>query len=103
MVGGECQPAAAPDDARQCRQGHDGRDFRAYEADELPTFKKLGLKARELTVHDLGRAKAISESESDQAGQELVQHESVGVTRRHYRRKAAVVEPRPSVKKEVAK
>lgn len=75
----------------------------AYKSAWARVRAKLGLKARELTVHDLGRAKAISESESDQAGQELAQHESVGVTRRHYRRKAAVVAPRPSVKKASAK
>lgn len=79
----------------------DGHPFtqEAYKSAWARVRKKLGLKARELTVHDLGRAKAISESDSDLAGQELAQHESVGVTRRHYRRKAKVVTPRPSVKR----
>lgn len=71
----------------------------AYKSAWGRVRKKLGLKAREITVHDLGRAKAVSESESDVAGQTLVGHESVGVTRRHYRRKTATVQPMPAVKR----
>lgn len=71
----------------------------AYKSAWSRVRKKLNIGARQLTVHDLGRAKAVSDSKSDQAGQELVNHESVGVTRRHYRRKAKVVQPMPAVKR----
>ncbi len=71
----------------------------AYKSAWARVRKKLNIGARELTVHDLGRAKAISDSGSDLAGQELAGHEGVGVTRRHYRRKTAVVQPMPAVKR----
>lgn len=71
----------------------------AYKSAWSRVRKKLNIGAREITVHDLGRAKAVSDSPSDEAGKELVNHESVGVTRRHYRRKAKVVQPMPAVKR----
>lgn len=71
----------------------------AYKSAWGRVRKKLGLKAREITVHDLGRAKAVSEAESDLEGQALAGHESVGVTKRHYRRKMATVQPAPAVKR----
>lgn len=70
----------------------------AYKSAWARARKKLGLKAREVTVHDLGRAKAISDAESDQAGQQLAGHEDAKITRRVYRRKQEAVTPLPAVK-----
>ncbi|MBJ2155306.1 site-specific integrase [Variovorax sp. IB41] len=57
--------------------------------------KKLGLKPREITFHDM-RAKAASDSDSDASAQELLHHEDVKVTKRVYRRKVPTGTPLPS-------
>lgn len=57
--------------------------------------KKLGLKPREITFHDM-RAKAASDEVSDASAQELLHHEDVKVTRAVYRRKVPVSTPLPS-------
>lgn len=69
----------------------------AYKSAWARTRRKLGLKAREVTVHDLGRAKAISDAESDEAGQQLAGHEDAKITRRVYRRKQVPAAPLPAV------
>jgi integrase len=56
---------------------------------------KLGLKPREITFHDM-RAKAASDSSSDESAQELLHHEDVKVTKRVYRRKVPTGTPLPS-------
>lgn len=58
---------------------------------------KLKLKAREVTFHDM-RAKAASDSASDEAAQELLHHDDVKVTKRVYRRKIPASTPLPSVR-----
>lgn len=58
---------------------------------------KLGLKAREITFHDM-RAKAASDASSDTAAQELLHHEDVKVTRKVYRRKVSASTPMPSAR-----
>jgi integrase len=57
--------------------------------------KKLGLKPREITFHDM-RAKAASDSDSDVSAQELLHHEDVKMTKRVYRRKVPTGTPLPS-------
>lgn len=57
--------------------------------------KKLGLAPREITFHDM-RAKAASDSDSDESAQELLHHEDVKVTKRVYRRKVPTGTPLPS-------
>jgi hypothetical protein len=56
--------------------------------------KKLGLAPREITFHDM-RAKAASDSDSDESAQELLHHEDVKVTKRVYRRKVPTGTPLP--------
>jgi integrase len=58
---------------------------------------KLGLKAREITFHDM-RAKAASDTVSDVAAQELLHHADVKVTRKVYRRKVPASTPLPSAR-----
>ena len=55
----------------------------------------LGLAPREITFHDM-RAKAASDSDSDQAAQELLHHEDAKLTKRVYRRKIPTSTPLPS-------
>ena len=57
--------------------------------------KKLGLKLREITFHDM-RAKAASDEVSDKSAKELLHHQDVKITRRVYRRKVPVATPLPS-------
>lgn len=56
---------------------------------------KLGLEAREITFHDM-RAKAASDSDSDNAAQELLHHKDAKITKRVYRRKIPTSTPLPS-------
>lgn len=63
----------------------------------LTVRAKLGLDAREVVFHDM-RAKAASDSVSDDAAQELLHHEDVKVTKRVYRRKIPMSTPLPSAK-----
>lgn len=56
---------------------------------------ELGLKPREVTLHDM-RAKAASDASSDHAAQKLLHHEDVKVTKRVYRRKVPTSKPLPS-------
>lgn len=69
----------------------------AYKSAWARVRKKLGLGSREITVHDLGRAKGISDCDTDEAGQELAHHEDIKVTKRVYRRKQIVGKPLPAV------
>lgn len=57
--------------------------------------EKLGLAPREITFHDM-RAKAASDSTSDEDAQKLLHHEDAKVTRRVYRRKVPTSHPLPS-------
>ncbi len=57
--------------------------------------EKLGLAPREITFHDM-RAKAASDSTSDEDAQKLLHHEDAKVTRRVYRRKVPTSMPLPS-------
>ncbi|WP_080898455.1 tyrosine-type recombinase/integrase [Variovorax paradoxus] len=57
--------------------------------------KKLGLKPREITFHDM-RAKAASDSDSDVSAQKLLHHEDVKVTKHVYRRRVPTGTPLPS-------
>lgn len=58
---------------------------------------KLGIEAWSATFHDI-RAKAASDSDSDQSAQKLLAHADANITRRVYRRKAATVQPIPGVR-----
>lgn len=58
--------------------------------------ERLGLAPREITFHDM-RAKAASDSSSDESAQKLLHHEDAKVTRRVYRRKVPTSMPLPSV------
>jgi integrase len=71
----------------------------AYKSQWARLRKRLGIKAREVTVHDLGRAKAISDAESDERGQDLAGHETPEITRKVYRRKRNPTVPMPNVKR----
>lgn len=53
---------------------------------------KVGLASWSFTFHDI-RAKAASDSDSDEAAQKLLVHADARITRRVYRRKAATVQP----------
>ncbi len=77
----------------------DGKPYtkEAYKSAWGRTRRKLGLKAREITVHDLGRAKTISDADSDEAGQKLAGHEDIKITKRVYRRKQVATTPMGSV------
>lgn len=87
------------DDGQALFLTEDGRPYtkEAYKSAWARVRRKLGLKAREVTVHDLGRAKAISDADSDLAGQQLAGHEDVKITRRVYRRKQIPAAPLPAV------
>lgn len=74
----------------------------AYKSQWARLRKKLGIKAREITMHDLGRAKAISDADSDEQGQQLAGHEDSKITKRVYRRKINPTAPMPNVKREIA-
>lgn len=77
----------------------DGKPFtkEAYKSQWTRLRKKLGIKAREITMHDLGRAKGISDAESDERGQELAGHEDTKITKRVYRRKPQITQPGKAV------
>ncbi len=87
------------DDGQALFLTEDGSPFtkEAYKSAWRRVRAKVGLKAREITVHDLGRAKAISDAESDEAGQQLAGHEDVKITKRVYRRKQIPAAPLPAV------
>lgn len=57
---------------------------------------KLGLMSWEFTFHDI-RAKAASDSDSDQDAQKLLVHADANITRRVYRRKSKVINPLSAV------
>lgn len=57
---------------------------------------KLDMPSWEVTFHDI-RAKAASDSDSDQSAQKLLVHADAAITRRVYRRKAATVQPLSAV------
>lgn len=57
---------------------------------------KVGLVSWSFTFHDI-RAKAASDSDSDEAAQKLLVHADARITRRVYRRKSATVQPLPAV------
>jgi len=57
---------------------------------------KVGLASWSFTFHDI-RAKAASDSDSDEAAQKLLVHADARITRRVYRRKSVVVQPLTAV------